>query len=153
MFSITRSFLAVAFRSFTFALWTFLAAFSTSYAQGVARKLADAIDVELQKGNWEEAEKDIDRFFNLYGDRDLAKIPDFYQQMFFKRGWCALKLKKWSTAIASFKTSYNSYRNLKTNPYRNLALRGWAEAAFESGDAQTAAKIYHRYLFLHGTRS
>lgn len=108
--------------------------------------LSKEADRLLEKGEWNAAYAVIEKAHAAMDRVDLTKIPAWYQQLVFKRGWCALKLEKWKEAAQSFERSYRNYRDPNDNPYYNLALRGWADAAAGAGDLELSVRLYKKYL-------
>lgn len=101
---------------------------------------------ELVKGNWKAASIVLEKIVERDPIGAPVNIPSWRQQIPFKRGWCALQLKDWKTAIQHFERSYKSYPERTTNPYHKLSLRGWADAAAGAGDHELAIELYKRYL-------
>lgn len=108
--------------------------------------LSKEADRLLAKGEWEAAYAVIEKAHAAMDRIDLTKIPAWYQQLAFKRGWCALKLEKWKEAAQSFERSYRNSPDPKENPYYKLALRGWADAAAGAGDLELSVRLYKKYL-------
>ncbi len=73
--------------------------------------LSREADRLLAKGDWKGAYAVIEKAHAAMDGVDLAKIPAWYQQLVFKRGWCALKLEKWKEAGESFERNYRNYRD------------------------------------------
>ena len=108
--------------------------------------LSIEVDGLLARGDWKAAYAVIEKAHAAMDRVELTKIPAWYQQLVFKRGWCALKLEKWKEAAQSFERSYRNYRDPNENPYYNLALRGWADAAAGAGDLELSVRLYKKYL-------
>jgi hypothetical protein len=108
--------------------------------------LSREADGLLAKGDWKAAYAVIERAHAAMDGVDLTKIPAWYQQLAFKRGWCALKLEMWKEAGEWFETSYRKYPDPKDNPYHKLALRGWADAAAGAGELELSVRLHQRYL-------
>lgn len=108
--------------------------------------LSKQADRLLEKGDWKAAYAVIGKAHAAMDRVDLTKIPAWYQQLAFKRGWCALKLEKWKEAGEWFETSYRKYPDPKDNPYCKLALRGWADAAAGAGDLELSVRLHKKYL-------
>jgi tetratricopeptide (TPR) repeat protein len=108
--------------------------------------LSKQADRLLEKGDWKAAYAVIEKAHAAMDRVDLTKIPAWYQQLAFKRGWCALKLEKWKEAGEWFETSYRKFADPRDNPYCKLALRGWADAAAGAGDLELSVRLYKKYL-------
>lgn len=108
--------------------------------------LSREADGLLAKGDWKAAYAVIEKAHAAMDRVELTKTPAWYQQLVFKRGWCALKLEKWKEAGECFERSYRNSPNPKENPYYKLALRGWADAAAGAGDLELSVRLYRKYL-------
>lgn len=108
--------------------------------------LSREADGLLAKGDWKGAYAVIEKADAAMDGVDLTKIPAWYQQLTFKRGWCALKLEMWKEAGECFERSYRNSPDPKENPYYKLALRGWAEAAAGAGDLELSVRLFKKYL-------
>lgn len=107
--------------------------------------LAKEADGLLAKGDRKAAHAVIEKAYAAMNGVDLTRIPDWLQQLAFKRGRCALKLEKWKEASEWFEISYRKYPDPKDNPYYKLALRGWADAAAGAGDLEPSVRLYKKY--------
>ena len=109
------------------------------------KSMTDDANELLESGDWKNSEELLEKVIEFHTSRDLV-TPRPIGSLLFKKGWCELKQQKWAEAQKSFKWCYKKYPDIKKNPYHRLALRGWADAAMGSGDLETAAKIYRKYI-------
>ena len=109
-------------------------------------EISKEVDAALAEEEWVKADALIDRIFAATAGRDFVSVPAYYQQLYFKKGWCALKQEKWKDAMRAFETCYKKFPDRSTNPFHREALRGWGDAAVGAGDAATAARMYRKYI-------
>ena len=90
----------------------------------------------MKKGQWEEARALFQQIVAEWGnDSYYRKIPAF-GTVYYNRGYCEMKLKRFTDAIVSFRTCYEDYDNKtevgeavsSSNVYRKTAVFQWAAA-------------------------
>ncbi|MFK7910147.1 MAG: tol-pal system YbgF family protein [Akkermansiaceae bacterium] len=105
-------------------------------------------DKALKAKQWAKAEAEYERQMAPYLTRCGSPMVAKFGPVYFKKGWSEMKQDKWKEAMLSFETCYKKYPAMWDNPNRchNKALRYWAEAAYQAGDCETAARLYRKYL-------
>ncbi|MGB0991745.1 MAG: tetratricopeptide repeat protein [Akkermansiaceae bacterium] len=110
-------------------------------------KLANLNEAEkaLKKKQWAAAEAVYDKYF----DQMRCSVDcKGYGELFFKKGWCELKQQKWKEAANSFEQCYKKFLPSLRNPnkYHKISLKYWADACFQMGEYEDAARLYQKYL-------
>ena len=112
----------------------------------LVKKSMDTMDL----GKWEEAlaisNKIIEKYskanpFQRYGAR--------FGTIYYRKGVCESKLKKWSEAMNSFETCYKDFPNKGTetgNDTHKKALLKWGDAALGAEQWELALTQYQKFL-------
>ncbi len=111
------------------------------------RETMKVVDVAISEKEWAQAEAKIEKL--LANQRcALAIKASVFGAVYFKKGWCEYRQKKWAEAIGSFKACYQKFpsnRNDK-NQYHHESLRRWADALYMMKDYEEAARLYRKYI-------
>jgi len=103
----------------------------------------------MEANRWEQAldlnARAIERFgrknpFLTYGAQ--------FGTIYYRKGVCEMKLKRWQAAMESFEICYRDFRNAGTkrdNPFQNLALLKWGEAAMGAEAWELAACKFAKF--------
>ena len=85
------------------------------------------------------------------GDQPLKMFGPQFGIIFYRKGLCEMKLKRWSEAMVSFETCYRDFPNGKSekdggNTYQKLALLKWAEAAMGAEQWELALARFRKFI-------
>ncbi len=127
---------------------------ATAYAQiGDLGALVDKGLAAMEAGQWEEAlalhTEAVERFSNnaltLHGPR--------FGVIYYRKGFCELRLRKWEDAIKSFEVCYRDFPNDAAagggNVFEKMALLRWGEAAVGSEQWELAITQFKKFLEEH----
>ena len=101
---------------------------------------------------WEKAlELNTRALTQFGGDQPLKKYGPQFGIIFYRKGLCEMKLKRWSEAMVSFETCYRDFPNGRTekdggNIYQKLALLKWAEAAMGGEQWELALARFRKFI-------
>lgn len=113
---------------------------------GIAARAGTAMDA----GNWQEALDLSDRAVRLYGDDNPRKVYGAqFGAVYYRKGICEMKLKRWDDAMRSFEICYRDFPNIggdNGNIYQKMALLKWAEAAMGAEKPQVALGYFSKFL-------
>jgi hypothetical protein len=105
-------------------------------ARGENEGLQEAVtkaQVAMDASRWEEALDLNKRVVSRYGlENPLGVYGAQFGAVYFRKGLCEMKLKRWDAAMRSFEICYRDFPNEgvdKGNDYQKLALLKWGEAA------------------------
>lgn len=113
----------------------------------------------MKKGQWEEARALFQQIVAEWGnDSYYRKMPAF-GTVYYNRGYCEMKLKRFTDAIVSFRTCYEDYDNKtevgeavsSSNVYRKTAVFQWAAAEQYQENWDEAIKRYLQFMKLKPT--
>ncbi len=82
-------------------------------------------------------------------DDPLKRFGPQFGTLYFRKGVCEMKLKKWGDAMRSFETCYRDFPNEGTdraNGFQKLALLKWGEAAMGAEEWELAARQFRKFL-------
>lgn len=103
----------------------------------------------MQSGRWDEALKLLDQATALKPELALRTYGPQFGVVWYRRGICEMKLRRWDDAIRSFETCYRDYPNRKPsggNLYQAKALLKWGEAAVGAGKWELAISRFRKFL-------
>lgn len=106
----------------------------------------------MQQENWGEALKYCEASVKTYGQGAMEAYGARFGGVYFRKGVCELKLKKWDAAMKSFETCYKEFPNKEGvspdlgNPFQKTCLLQWAEAAIGAEDWKLALDLYEKFL-------
>ncbi len=104
----------------------------------------------MKEEKWPEALALNAQAVERYGKNQPLKLfgPKF-GSIYFRKGFCELKLKKWNEAIESFETCYRDFPNptgSRENPFHKMALLKWGEAAMGAQNWELAISRFQKFL-------
>jgi tetratricopeptide (TPR) repeat protein len=106
----------------------------------------------MKAERWEEALVSIASAEERFGKAGqlMAYGPQF-GAVFFHKGTCLMKLKRWDDAMRSFEICYRDFPNtvLATengNVFQKMALLRWGEAAMAAGNWELALSRFRKFL-------
>jgi tetratricopeptide (TPR) repeat protein len=131
-----------------------MVATQASYAQEESfPALADRSLAEMNADKWPEALATLDQIISHFGQAEpLKTIGPQFGVIWFRKGLCELKLRKWSEAAKSFETCYRDFpnppgqANANSNVFQKRALLKWGEAAMGAGKWEIAVNQFRKFL-------
>ncbi|RYD37866.1 MAG: tetratricopeptide repeat protein, partial [Verrucomicrobiaceae bacterium] len=113
---------------------------------GIIERATAAMDA----GEWQEAFDLANRAVRLYGEDDPRKVYGAqFGSVYYRKGLCEMKLKRWEDAMRSFEICYRDFPNTagdKGNIYQKMALLKWGEAAMGAEKPQVAIGYFAKFL-------
>lgn len=100
---------------------------------------------------WDEALKWNTAAVERYGKNNPLQLfgPQF-GTIYYRKGFCELKLKKFKDAMQSFEKCHRDFPNKAKegggNPFEKQALLKWAEAAMGEKDWELAISLFQKFL-------
>lgn len=105
----------------------------------------------MKQEKWEEALAISNKIIEQYG-KNAQRQGARFGTIYYRKGICELKLKKWSEAMSSFETCYKDFPNKDAdigNDTHKIALLKWGDAALGAGDWELALTQYQKFLKEH----
>jgi tetratricopeptide (TPR) repeat protein len=107
----------------------------------------------MKAEKWEEALAMLTRAVERFGKNNPQELfgPQF-GVIYYRKGICEMKLKKWPEAMKSFEICYRDFPNnagkagAGTNVYNKRALLRWGEAAIGAEDWSLAIRQFKKFL-------
>lgn len=133
----------------TCAVW--LALTAAAFPQGAElSRLMDEGRAAMDKKDWQQALELHTQAVTRFGQEDpLREFGAQFGVVFYHKGVCEMKLKRWPEAMRSFETCYRGYPNTGKdpgNPFHLLALCKWGEAAMGAEDWGLAASRFAKFV-------
>ncbi|RYD32803.1 MAG: tetratricopeptide repeat protein, partial [Verrucomicrobiaceae bacterium] len=104
----------------------------------------------MDAGNWQEALDLSTRAVRLYGDANPRKVYGAqFGTVYYRKGICEMKLKRWEDAMRSFEICYRDFPNAGNdtgNAYQKMALLKWAESAMGADKPRVALGYFAKFL-------
>lgn len=107
--------------------------------------------ISMDAKDWEGARDLTQKVIERHGGEDAMMLygPQF-GSVYYRRGLCELKLKRWADAMASFEICYRDFPNTgdgptNINPFAKLALLKWGEAAMGAEDWPLALSLFEKF--------
>lgn len=104
----------------------------------------------MEAGNWQEALDLGNRAVRLYGEDNPQKVFGAqFGAVYYRKGLCEMKLKRWEDAMRSFEICYRDFPNSASdqgNIHQKLALLKWGEAAMGADKPQLALGYFTKFL-------
>ena len=105
--------------------------------------------VAMKAERWDEALKLLTQATSLKPAITLRSYGPPFGVVWYRRGICEMKLKRWDQAIRSFETCYRDYPNRgpsNGNLYQTKALLKWGEAAAALKQWEVAIQRFRKFL-------
>ena len=111
--------------------------------------LVEKSRVAMKESRWQQAldfnSQAVSRFgksepFQTYGSQ--------FGAVYYRKGVCEMKLKRWPDALRSFEICYQDFPNqgvVRSNPFQKLALLKWGEAAMGAGQWALAVSRFAKF--------
>jgi len=112
---------------------------------GLVEKTAAAMTAE----NWQEALELNTQAVDRYGKDDPFRTYGAqFGAVYYRKGLCEIKLKRWQDALRSFEICYRDFPNQgaeRGNPLQKMALLKWGEAAMGAGQWELAVNQFTKF--------
>jgi tetratricopeptide (TPR) repeat protein len=114
--------------------------------------LADRSMAEMNANQWPEALATLEKIIATFGGEDVHRtIGPQFGTIWFRKGLCEMKLRKWTEAAGSFETCYRKFPNptpagSNVNAFQKRALLKWGEAAMGAAQWELALTQFRRFL-------
>jgi tetratricopeptide (TPR) repeat protein len=112
--------------------------------------LVDGSKVAMKEKNWEQALDFNTRAITEFGSgAPLREYGPQFGIIYYHKGFCEMKLKRWKEAMLSFETCYRDFPNRGAaggNTYQKMALRKWAESAMGAEQWELALAQFRKFI-------
>jgi tetratricopeptide (TPR) repeat protein len=128
----------------------FLSVSGSAFGQDDLGTIAQKSIAAMNSDNWEEALKLNTQAIERFGkNQPMTLFGPKFGMIYYRKGICELKLKKWREAMNSFNTCYRDFSN-GANPnagniYEKMSLLKGGEAAVGAQDWQTALTQFEKF--------
>lgn len=113
---------------------------------GIMERATAAMDA----GKWQDALDLGNRAVRLYGDDNPQQVYGAqFGAVYYRKGLCEMKLKRWNDAVRSFETCYRDFPNKGNdngNIYQKMALLKQGEAAMGAEKPDMAVASFTKFL-------
>ncbi|RYD19350.1 MAG: tetratricopeptide repeat protein [Verrucomicrobiaceae bacterium] len=113
---------------------------------GIMERATAAMDAD----RWQEGLDLANRAVRLYGDDNPQKVYGAqFGAVYYRKGLCEMKLKRWNDAVRSFETCYRDFPNKGNdtgNVYQKMALLKQGEAAMGAEKPDMAVASFTKFL-------
>jgi tetratricopeptide (TPR) repeat protein len=105
----------------------------------------------MKAEKWEEALAYNTRAIERYGKNNpLQLFGPRFGTIYYRKGLCEMKLKKWPEAMKSFEACYRDFPNKAKagggNTFEKMALLKWGEAAMGAENWELAISMFDKFL-------
>lgn len=112
--------------------------------------LAEQSQAAMNAENWQEALDLTSRAVARFGKNDpLESFGAQFGALYYRKGVCEMKLKKWNEAMRSFEICYRDFPNNgadKSNVFQKMALLKWGEAAMAVEKWELAVSQFRKFI-------
>lgn len=118
---------------------------------GGLEALVEKAQTAMDQNEWQQALDFNRQAITRYGgDAALKSYGAQFGSIYYRKGLCEMKLKRWQDAITSFETCYRDFPNKGVgstggNVFQKLALLKWGEAAMAAGQWQVALGRFAKF--------
>ena len=105
----------------------------------------------MKKSEWPQALQLLTRATERFGKNAHVLFGPKFGVVWYRKGFCELKLKRYADAMKSFEKCYE-FKNKGSdvagggNPYNKKALLKWGDAALGAEDYAQAIRLYKKFL-------
>ncbi len=124
----------------------------TAFAQeATLESLIEGSRVAMAEEDWGRAlDFNTRAIADFGGGEPLQQYGAGFGVIFYRKGLCEMKLKRWKEAMQSFETCYRDFPNNSTlkeggNIYQKLALLKWGESAMGAGEWAGALALFDKF--------
>jgi len=114
--------------------------------------LAANAQAAMKAEQWDAALAAYTRAVETFGgDRPLQKFGPQFGAVYYHKGTCEMRLKRWEEAMGSFEICYRDFPDPgpaaeNGNSFQKMALLRWGEAAMGAGQWELALGKYRKFL-------
>ena len=115
--------------------------------------LPDLVNFSMQlmkAKQWQKALQFNEQAIKDEGDGALERWGPMFGTIYYRKGLCEMKLKKWDAAANSFQKCYRDFPNkpdaMNENEFAKRALFQWAKAEMGREDWQKALNLFKKFL-------
>lgn len=128
----------------------FLCIGSPAYSQNAnLEALVKKAKTTMAAEQWEEALDLNKRVISRFGQENPYRIYGAqFGTVYYRKGVCEMKLKRWADAMRSFEDCYQNFPNTGSdqgNIYQKLALLKWGESAMGAGQWELALSRFTKF--------
>jgi len=133
-----------------------LVATQAGYAQQSEETFGALVErslAEINAEKWQDALGTLDAIVARIGSEDpLKTVGPQFGAIYYRKGLCELKLRKWKEAAHSFEICYRDFPNAhettngNINAFQKRALLKWGEAAMGAGEWELALSQFRKFL-------
>lgn len=113
-------------------------------------ELGEKSRLAMEQEKWEQALKYHTEAVTRYGrNQPYESYGAQFGSIYYRKGICEMKLKRWSEALASFEICYRDFPNRgadRGNAFQKMALLKWGEAALGAGQWELAKSRFRKFL-------
>ena len=123
---------------------------STAFSQNEGLEiLVEKSRVAMMENRWEQALDYNSQAVTRYGKSEpFQTYGAQFGAVYYRKGVCEMKLKRWQDALRSFEICYRDFPNhgtVRSNPFQKLALLKWGEAAMGAGQWELAVSRFAKF--------
>ncbi len=111
--------------------------------------LVEKSRVAMNESRWEQALDFNTKAVTRFGkNAPLQTYGSQFGTLYYRKGVCEMKLKRWPDALRSFEICYQDFPNqgvVRSNPFQKLALLKWGEAAMGAGQWELAVSRFAKF--------
>ena len=111
--------------------------------------LVEKSRVAMNESRWEQALDFNSQAVSRFGKNDpLQTYGSQFGAVYYRKGLCEMKLKRWQDALRSFEICYQDFPNqgaVRSNPFQKLALLKWGETAMAAGQWELAVSRFAKF--------
>lgn len=127
----------------------FLVATPVVAQETTLENLVNESQAAIKRESWEQAVEINSRAITLFGNKEpRRKYGSQFGVIYYRKGFCEIKLKRWKDAMRSFEICYRDFPNVgadQGNTYQKMALRKWAESAMGAEEWQLAISQFAKF--------
>jgi len=136
-------------RPASFLLAVGLAVVPASAQEGGLTGLVEKTAAAMKAENWQKALDASSQAVDRYGKKDAFRTYGAqFGAVYYRKGVCEMKLKRWQDALQSFEICYRDFPNngaVRSNPFQKMALLKWGEAAMGAGNWELAVSRFAKF--------
>ena len=114
----------------------------------LGKLVTDSLEA-MNESRWEDALADLNTATAPFAKGNADDYGPQFGVLYYRRGICELKLKRWHEAMKSFETCYRDFPNAGRNVnnfFQKKALLKWGEAALGAEDWALAIRQFDKFL-------
>jgi tetratricopeptide (TPR) repeat protein len=112
--------------------------------------LAEKSQLAMNQEKWEQALGDHEEALSRFGRNEpYESYGAQFGSIYYRKGICEMKLKRWSAAMHSFEICYRDFPNRgadRGNRFHKLALLKWGEAAMGAEHWELAKSRFRKFV-------